>query len=258
VSAGSNSITVSGMNNQSEIYAPTGNKGVGITVIYNDGTPSIRAGYVDGQDYVWSGFQPPYSVTEPQTFTFAAKNAERAAALGILAGEAIGPTQTGVQSSVISGEFDTGETFALVNALASKKGFELDAENFPVMVPAGAKSLKVEIISGGGDQPVSLQWLTGSLTIESGATPPPVDECKPNTYRWSLWVLWWKQHLRHKFGPKYASKYDKYFDACTSRACRSRTTGARRRGPSSISSASTRTTATGGASNRSCLPGPAV
>ena len=80
------------------------------------------------------------------------------------------------------------------------------------MVPAGAKSLKVEIISGGGDQPVSLQWLTGSLTIKSGDTPPPVDQCKPNAYKRLLWVLWWKQYLRHKFDQKYANKYDKYFD----------------------------------------------
>ena len=48
--------------------------------------------------------------------------------------------------------------------------------------------------------------------VESGDTPPPVDQCKPNAYKRYLWVLWWKQHLRHKLGQKYANKYDKYFD----------------------------------------------
>jgi hypothetical protein len=213
VSAGANSITVSGMNFQTSIFGPSGNKGVGVSVIYDDGTPSTRAGYVDGQDYVYAGFQPPFGITQPQTFTFAARSAERAATLGILAGEALDHDFSGTQGSIISGEFDTGETFALVNALASKKGFEFDAENLPVMIPAGATSLTVEIISEGGDQPASLQWLQGSLTIEGGDTPPPVDECKPHNYKWYAWVLWWKKHLHHKFGHKYANKYgDRYFD----------------------------------------------
>jgi hypothetical protein len=212
VSAGANSITVSGMNFQTDLFGPSGNKGVGISVVYDDGTPSTRAGYVDGQDYVYAGFQPPYDRTVPQTFTFAQRSAERAATLTVLAGEAQDHDFAGPQGNVIRGTFDTGQTFELVNALASKQGFEFDAENLPVTVPAGATSLTVEIVSEGGEQPGSLQWLQSSLTVEGGETPPPVDECKPHSYKWMLWVAWWKKYLTKKFGHAYANRYESYFD----------------------------------------------
>ena len=174
------------MNFQTELFGPSGNKGVGISVIFSDGTPSTRAGYVDGQDYVYAGFAEPFRSTVPQTFSFAAGAADRAATLGMLVGEAVEQNPPGIQGNVIRGAFDTGQTFVLVNSLASKQGFELDADNLPITIPAGAKSLTLEISSEGGDGPGSLQWLQASLTIEGGATPPPVDACKPYTAKWLL------------------------------------------------------------------------
>ena len=212
VTPGANSITVSGMNFQTELFGPSGNKGVGIAVLLDDGMPSTRAGYVDGQDYVYSGFPEPFRSTVPQTFTFAAKSADRAATLNMIVGEAVERNPPGVQGNVINGTFDTGQTFALVNALASKQGFEMDADNLPITIPAGAKSLSVDIVSEGGDGPGSLQWLQSSLTVEGGDAPPPMDECKPPTYKWLLWVAWWKKYLTKKYGPAYASHFESYFD----------------------------------------------
>jgi hypothetical protein len=212
VSSGTNAITVSGMNFQTDLFGPSGNKGVGIAVLFDDGTPSTRAGYVDGQDYVYSGFPEPFRSTAPQTFTFAAKPADRAATLSMLVGEAVERNPPGVQGNVINGTFDSGQTFTLVNSLASKQGFEFDAENLPVTIPAGAKSLTVDIVSEGGDGPGSLQWLQSSLTVEGGETPPPVDECKPYSHKWFVWVAWWKKYLTHKFGRSYANRYETYFE----------------------------------------------
>jgi hypothetical protein len=212
VSPGANSITVSGMNFQTELFGPSGNKGVGISIVFDDGTPSARAGYVDGQDYVYSGFPEPFRSTVPQTFSFPAEASDRAAVLGMLVGEAVERNPPGVPGNVIRGAFDTGQTFVLVNSLASKQGFEFDADNLPITIPAGASSLELELSSEGGDGPGSLQWLQASLTIEGGATPPPVDACKPFTYKWVVWVAWWKQYLAKKFGTRYASRFGSYFE----------------------------------------------
>jgi hypothetical protein len=188
VSTGDNTLTVSEMNFQSDLFYPTGNKGVGLAVIYDDGSPSTVADLNDGQDYAFAGFASPFDTTVAQTTTFAAATSPREATLGILAGGARGSDSVGVPGNVIVGEFDTGETFSLVNELQSNQGLEFDARNFPLTIPAGATSLTVRLLSQGGDRPGSLLWILGSLTVdvEEPEPEPGGEGCTPG---------YWKNHL---------------------------------------------------------------
>jgi hypothetical protein len=187
VTPGANTITVSDMNFLSTFEPPSGNDGVGLVVIYDDGTPSTVAGIKDGQDLAFARFDPPLDRTVPQTFNFASSGEERTASLGVLAGSVEGPDLGGVRGNVISGQFDTGQTFSIVNGLGSNQGFEFDAQNFPVTVPAGATSLTVELVSEGGDLPASMTWIAGTLSVDEPPPPPPGGQgCTPG---------YWKNHL---------------------------------------------------------------
>jgi hypothetical protein len=187
VAAGPNSLTVSDMDFQTDLFSPTGNKGVGLAIVYDDGTTSTVAGLMDGQDYAFANFVPPFDTTVAQSYDFAAASSPRAATLGMLVGAALGNDTTGVPGNVIAGQFDTGETFSLVNELASHQGLEFDARNFPVTIPAGATSLTVRLLSQGGDRPGSLLWILGSLTVDvPGEQPAGGEGCTPG---------YWKNHL---------------------------------------------------------------
>jgi hypothetical protein len=190
VGPGSNTLSVSDMNFQTELFGPTGNKGVGVVVIYDDGTTSSVAGLRDGQDYAWIGFPPPYDTTAAQTFTFSPDAATRQASLGVLATEVYDhDLPVGVQGNIITGKFDMGQSFELVNELQSIQGLELDARNFPLTIPAGAKSLTVQLLSVGGDRPASMQWIAGALTVDDAAPSPPAagrEGCSPG---------YWKTHI---------------------------------------------------------------
>jgi hypothetical protein len=188
VSAGANTLTVSEMHFQTDLFHPTGNKGLGVAVIYDDGSPSTIAGLKDGQDYAFAGFASPFDTTVAQTTTFAPAASPREATLGILAGGARGSDSVGVPGNVIVGEFDTGETFSLVNELQSNQGLEFDARNFPLTIPAGATSLTVRLLSQGGDRPGSLLWILGSVTmaVEEPEPEPGGEGCTPG---------YWKNHL---------------------------------------------------------------
>jgi hypothetical protein len=186
VSAGSNLITVAGMDFQTEIFGPTGNKGVGLVVIYDDGSRSTVAGLRDGQDYAWTGFPEPYTTTVDQTFTFAPGASARQGTLGIMAAEVLDHDLSDAWGNVVSGQFDTGQTFSLVNQLMSADGLEFDARNFPVTVPAGATSLTVRVLSQGGEQvqPAALLWLAAALTVHDPRESCPQGYWKANTGSW--------------------------------------------------------------------------
>jgi hypothetical protein len=171
VEPGENTLTVSGMNFETTSISPTGNKGVGVAVIYDDSSGGTVAGVLDGMDYAYSGFSTPLNTTEEQTFEFAPSSEERTASLGLMVGEALDHDFTGVQGLVVEGEFDTSETFSLVNELQSNQGFELDAAEHEVTIPAGAESVTVRLVSQGGDQPASFLWFFASLEIDAPAAP---------------------------------------------------------------------------------------
>jgi hypothetical protein len=185
VQPGANTLTVSGMNFVSQ-FPPSGNDGVGIIVVYDDGTPSTLAGIRDGQDLAFADFASPLDTTVPQTFSFASAGQTRTASLGVLAGSVSNDLAL-VRGNVITGQFDTGQTFSLVNQLQSNQGREFDAQNFPITIPAGATSLTVRLLSQGGDQPASLTWIAGTLAVDEVPPPPPGSQgCTPG---------YWKNHL---------------------------------------------------------------
>jgi hypothetical protein len=186
VKPGANAITVSDMNFQTRFIDPTGNDGVGLAIIYDDGTPSTFVGLRDGQDMAFVDFDAPLNATVPQTFSFTAAPVDRNARLGVLAGSVSGPDLEGLRGNVISGEFSNGTTFSIVNGLGSNQGDEFDAENFPITVPAGATSLTVQLHSQGGDKPASLGWIASTLNTDEPPPPPPGGQgCTPG---------YWKNH----------------------------------------------------------------
>ncbi len=201
------------MNFVSELYSPSGNKGVGLLVVYSDGSRSRLAGYVDGQDYAYAGFHAPLDTTRPQTFSFAAASRDRAATLGLLVGDTLDYNETGVAGNVIAGRFSNGQTFTIVNQLQSRRGADFDAENLPVTVPAGATSLTVQILSEGGDNPASFAWVGAGLTLDDEA--PPETPCKPqwgSHYKWAIWVSWWKRWLAREYGQRNADRYASFWN----------------------------------------------
>jgi hypothetical protein len=204
VAPGANTITVSDMNFLSSNAPPSGNDGVGLVVIYDDGTPSTFAGLRDGQDLAYANFAPPLDTTVPQTLSFAGSAVDRAGTLGVLAGGVSGADPEGQRGNVITGEFDTGQTFSIVDGLHSNQGRSFDAENLPITIPAGARSLTVQLLSQGSDLPASLDWIAGTLSID--AVQPPEQPCKPRHDK-NKWLAWWKKWLQHKLGRKYADKW---------------------------------------------------
>jgi hypothetical protein len=186
VKPGANTLTVNGMNFETK-FNPSGNGGVGLIVIYDDGSANKFGAIKDGSDLAFADFAPPLNATVPQTLTFEPANEDRSGKLGILAGSVSGTDLAGVRGNVINGTYDTGETFSIVNALQSNQGLEFDAASFALTVPAGATSLTVQIVSQGGVKPASLDWIAATASLEEPPPPPPGGQgCTPG---------YWKNHI---------------------------------------------------------------
>ena len=191
VQAGANTLTVSDMSFMSNFPSGSpfnqGNDGAGVVVIYDNGGPSKVVGLKDGLDLAYANFEPPLDTTVAQTFNFTSAGFSRSGTLGVLAGSVSGPDLSGVRGNVITGTFDTGQTFSFVNPLQSGEGDEFDAKNLPISVPAGASSLTVQALSEGGSLPASFAWIVGTVAIEEPPPPPPGGQgCTPG---------YWKNHL---------------------------------------------------------------
>jgi len=74
VSQGSNTLNIADMDFDR-------NNGVGVFVIYDDGTDKSEIGLVDGNDCAYWDFAPTLDTTVPQTFTFDAASSDRTAQL---------------------------------------------------------------------------------------------------------------------------------------------------------------------------------
>jgi hypothetical protein len=186
IQPGSNVLTVSDMHYPSAFAPPSGNDGAGVVIVFDDGTPSTFAGIRDGQDLAFAEFAPPLDATVPQTFSFNASNVARSGSLGLMAGSVRGADLNVLRGNVVRGQFDTGQSFTISNPLQSNQGFEFDAVNLPVTVPAGATSVTVQLFSEGGDRPASLSWITATLMMDEPPPPPAGGQgCTPG---------YWKNH----------------------------------------------------------------
>lgn len=188
VGPGANSLTVSDMlfasNSPTGFPFNQGNDGIGILVVYDDGTDATVAGIRDGQDLAFANFPSPLNATVSQTFTFSPAPSLRPASLGTFAGSVAEPEFSGVRGNVIRGTFDTGQTFELVNAWQSVNGAQFDALSSPITIPANATSMTVRAFSEGLDLPASFAWIAATLAIQN---PPRAgaDGCTPG---------YWKNH----------------------------------------------------------------
>lgn len=195
ISAGANSLTVSDMNFGTD-FNPPGNGGVGVLVIYDNGSASKFVGVKDGSDVAFKEFVAPKDTTVPQTLNFTGAGFQRSGTLNIMAASVSGPDLAGLRGNIINGSFNTGQTFSIVNGLQSNQGQEFDAANFPITVPANATSMTLQIISEGGVRPASLDWITAAASIEEPPPPPPGGQgCTPG---------YWKNHLDAWTGTGYS------------------------------------------------------
>ena len=134
VTAGANSIDVSGMN-----YVK--NNGAGVMVIYDDGSAPAQIGIKDGSDCAYYLFAPPLDTTVPQTFTFAAATIARQATLAILASSVEANRPNIIRVTV------GGVTTDLVDPLYNSGGSKFDAYMTTVNIPAGATEMTVQCLS---------------------------------------------------------------------------------------------------------------
>lgn len=163
VAPGTSTLTASGLSNN---YA---NNGAGVIVIFDDGTNPADISLRDGLDLAFRDFPDPRQTTVPQTFTFAAEDAARTAALDLL----VGSVASDQRPNALAITAD-GVTTKLVNIFGSFQGAEWDAVTVPVAIPAGVSEVTVQVLSeddGTGRRPASLTWVAGGLTVPR--TPPP-------------------------------------------------------------------------------------
>jgi len=182
ISAGSNSVTVSGLDN---IVGGFGeNSGAALIVIFDDGVKMADVQVRDGMDTAFLGFPGNRQVTEPQTFTFDPSSVDRTGELVLTAGSVGSNDRTSV-IRLTSG----GVITDLHDELASGDGPLWDTLTLPVDIPAGAGDLTVEIISGdgtgeSGSEAASVTWIGASLAIEFDLGPcfddtePPILTCE--------------------------------------------------------------------------------
>lgn len=161
VSLGANSLTVEGMN-----YIFTGsdeNNGVGIVVIYDDGT-SANIEVRDGLDLAFFDFPGDRQVTVPQTFSFPAPGVDTTADLVIMSGS-VGENRPNEVKVTINGSVQS-----FLNELGSTDGPLWDSIMLTVDIPAAATELTLEVISTPGSDPLgaSLSWVASALAV-----PPP-------------------------------------------------------------------------------------
>jgi hypothetical protein len=163
VTAGANSIEVSGMN-----YVK--NNGAGVLVIYDDGSGAAQIGIKDGNDCAYYAFAPTLDTTVPQTFTFTAAPMARQATLAILA-SSVEPNRPNVIRVTIN-----SVATDLVDPLHDSGGGKFDAYMTTVNIPAGATEMTLQCLSlkdpssGFTGDPASLVWNCAGLSVP----PPPL------------------------------------------------------------------------------------
>ncbi len=184
VAAGTNTLTAGDM-----AFGRNDN-GVGVMVIYDDGTES-EIELRDGNDLAYDGgplpppFAPPLDTTVPQTFTFAAADVDRDVTLTLFASSVSAdgderPNSVEVTVDGVTTVFDT--------PFQSNVGPEFDVVELTVTVPAGATELTVQALSNdpspSGDNPASFAWIGAGLVVPVPPPPPGGGEgCTPGYWK---------------------------------------------------------------------------
>jgi hypothetical protein len=151
--------------------------GVGLLVIYDDGSDAASIDVRDGLDLAFIRSSEPQKSTEPQTFTFPASDIARVADLSLFFGSVATNRPNQVVYTV------GGVTTELNNILDDSDGPQWDTRDLAIEIPAGATSLTVEAISADpldtGFLPASLSWVTAGLSV-----PPPAPRGTIGDFVW--------------------------------------------------------------------------
>lgn len=161
VSTGANSLSVEGLDNK-DGDGDGGNSGVGLLVIYDDGSLAADIVLKDGLDLAYAGFPEPRQTTVPQTFPLTPSASERTATLVIFA-SSVGENRP----NTIALSSDAGDIPDVEDVLASVDGDLWDTITLPFTVPANATEVTVEIVSGSSSagDPASLNWIGAGLAV---------------------------------------------------------------------------------------------
>jgi len=157
VAPGLNSYLVDGLNYDDA------NSGIGMLVIFDEGTTPAEIDIRDGQDLAFTGFSEPLKSTVKQTFNFAPAAVDRDATVSMFFGSVGGADRPNAIDFTVD-----GVTTTRVNALGSFEGDFWDAFFQTVLIPAGATSLDVQAFSrddGSGNLPASFNWITAGFSI---------------------------------------------------------------------------------------------
>lgn len=138
--------------------------GVGVLVIYDDGTGDARADIRDGIDVAYHGFGGDRQVAVPQIFTFPALTQDRRARLSMFFGS-VDPNED--RSSIFTITVDSTVVVTGLNLLGSNDGPQWDTVNIDFDIPAGATSTTVEVFSPPNAIPngASFSWMAAGFFL---------------------------------------------------------------------------------------------
>lgn len=165
IGAGANRLIVEGLD-----FGTGGNahnSGAGVVVIYKEARRANAAIRVrDGVDFAFSKNTPPLNGTRAQTFTFKGVNRPRAANLSLFVADAM-PLAADVILITVG-----NKTHRMVDRLKNHDGAHWDTLALEIRIPAGASSVKVQILSARGVNSRlrftdSLAWVAATLSVPS-------------------------------------------------------------------------------------------
>jgi hypothetical protein len=165
VGPGATTLTISGFDFASG--AADENSGASLLVIWDDGSAAgiqVR----DGLDMAYFGFTGVLNHTVPQVFPVPAAQADRLVRLVLMAAS-VGqerPTRVVVTTSAGVQSFE--------DPMGGLDGAQWESIELPVLVPAGATSVTVELVSSPGYEPrgASLGWVAAALADPAAGQGP--------------------------------------------------------------------------------------
>ena len=166
---GANSVPVEGLDfTRCDGANDCRNNGVGLLVIYDDGSGALEIGIKDGLDLAFFDFDPPLDTTVPVVFDFTPSLAPRVASLGLFA-SSVGEDRPNVVEVTVG-----GAVTRFVDPFHNVSGADWDAVTLPVDIPASENSVMVQCLSEKDPEsdfegiPASLTWTVAALSV-----PPP-------------------------------------------------------------------------------------
>lgn len=189
IAPGSNVVELSGFEDPNITHSNAADAfrtdGASIVVVYDDGvSDESELSIYDGADLAWrnSNGAPNTKETVRQTFSFSPMSEERTATLSLL----IADTQPDrperltiwVDGAIVYDQFNTFQALS---------GAQWSDRAFPVVVPAGATGVSVQLFSESpngptADNPESLQWIFAGFAL-----PLPAEEIAGCTRTQGYW-----------------------------------------------------------------------